>query len=464
MEPRPVQRLADIDVAEAGDAPLVEQGCLERRAPAGEQRPQPPARQLRPERLDAEAGEAGMLFERAPFDQVHEAEAPRVAVDQVLPVIGFEDQVVVALRLGRGAFAQHHPPGHAEMGEPRRTVVELREDILRAPSETFDTPALQARREALRQGKAQLCPALLNAPEPPARKRPGQPPHHRLDFRQFRHGGEANAFRRREERQGSAAYRRRRGWIIFPGMSGQANDSVDFGFRDVPRDDKARLVRGVFDSVAPRYDLMNDLMSLGVHRLWKAALVRALRPRPGMALLDVAGGTGDIAVAAVAEGAQAVVVDINEDMAAAGRDRALDRGRLDVGWAVADAEALPFADMSQDAVTIAFGLRNVTGRGKALSEMRRVLKPGGRFFCMEFSHVEAPALRNLYERYAFGVLPRLGALVAGDADAYRYLAESIARFPDREALAASMRAAGFGRVRWSILSGGIVALHRGWRL
>ena len=247
-------------------------------------------------------------------------------------------------------------------------------------------------------------------------------------------------------------------------MSGAGDESVDFGFRDVPRGDKARLVRGVFDSVAPRYDLMNDLMSFGVHRLWKAALVRALRPRPGMALLDVAGGTGDIAVAAAAEGARAVVVDINEDMASAGRDRALDRGCTDVGWAVADAEALPFPDMSQDAVTIAFGLRNVTGREKALSEMRRVLKPGGRFFCMEFSQVAAPALRAVYERYAFGVLPRLGALVAGDADAYRYLVESIARFPDRETLATSMRACGFGQVRWSILSGGVVALHRGWRL
>ncbi len=247
-------------------------------------------------------------------------------------------------------------------------------------------------------------------------------------------------------------------------MSGTSGDRVDFGFREVPREDKAGLVRGVFDSVAPRYDLMNDLMSFGIHRLWKAALVRALCPRPGMALLDVAGGTGDVAVAAAAGGARAVVVDINADMVSTGRDRALDRGCLDVGWAVADAEALPFADMSQDAVTIAFGLRNVTGRERALAEMRRVLKPGGRFLCMEFSQVEAPALRALYERYAFGMLPRLGALVAGDAEAYRYLAQSIARFPDREALAACMRAAGFGRVRWSILSGGVVALHRGWRL
>ena len=251
---------------------------------------------------------------------------------------------------------------------------------------------------------------------------------------------------------------------MFRAMSGRADDSVDFGFRDVPRGDKAGLVREVFDSVAPRYDLMNDLMSFGVHRLWKAALVRALRPRPGMALLDVAGGTGDIAVAAAAEGAEAVVVDINADMAAAGRNRALDRGCLEVGWAVADAEALPFPDMSQDAVTIAFGLRNVTGRERALAEMRRVLKPGGRFFCLEFSQVAAPTLRAVYERYAFGVLPRLGAMVAGDAEAYRYLAESIARFPDREALAGLMGAAGFGRVRWSILSGGVVALHRGWRL
>ncbi len=247
-------------------------------------------------------------------------------------------------------------------------------------------------------------------------------------------------------------------------MSGTGNDSVDFGFRDVARADKTRLVRRVFDSVAPHYDLMNDLMSFGIHRLWKAALVRALRPHPGMALLDVAGGTGDIAAAAARKGAQAVVVDINEDMAAAGRDRAVDRGYLDIGWAVADAEALPFPDMSQDAVTIAFGLRNVTGREIALAEMRRVLKPGGRFFCLEFSQVEAQALNALYVRYAFGALPRLGALVAGDANAYRYLAESIARFPDRKALAAGMRAAGFVRVGWHIFSGGVVALHHGWRL
>jgi len=247
-------------------------------------------------------------------------------------------------------------------------------------------------------------------------------------------------------------------------MSGLQGETADFGFRDVPKEDKARLVSGVFDSVAPRYDLMNDLMSFGVHRLWKAALIRALRPAPGMAVLDVAGGTGDIAAAAAARGADVVVVDINAGMTAAGRDRAVDRGRLDIAWTVGDAEALPFPDMSQDAVTIAFGLRNITRRDRALREMRRVLKPGGRFFCLEFSAVAAPALRAVHARYVFRVLPRLGALVAGDADAYRYLAESIARFPDRRTLADLMGASGFEQVRWRTLSGGIAALHRGWRL
>ena len=246
---------------------------------------------------------------------------------------------------------------------------------------------------------------------------------------------------------------------------GEARDGfTDFGDRQVPETEKAGLVRAVFDSVAPRYDLMNDLMSFGLHRLWKAALIRALRPEPGLRLLDVAAGTGDVALAAAERGAEVVALDVNAGMTAAGRDRALDRGRTDVAWAVGDAEALPFADRSLDAVTIAFGLRNVTRRERALAEMRRVLRPGGRFFCLEFSQVAAPALRRLHARYTAEALPRLGRLVAGDGEAYRYLAESIARFPDRETLAAMMRDGGFERVGWRALSGGAVALHRGWRL
>ena len=238
-------------------------------------------------------------------------------------------------------------------------------------------------------------------------------------------------------------------------------------YREVPREDKAPLVRQVFDSVASRYDLMNDLMSLGIHRLWKAALVDMVAPRAGQALLDVAGGTGDVAFRLQdrAPRARIGVCDINEQMLSVGRDRAIDAGRLaGLDWTVGNAEALPFADRSFDAYTIAFGLRNVTDIDAALAEARRVLKPGGRFFCLEFSHVVLPALQQIYDRYSFTVLPLLGGIVAGDKQAYRYLAESIRRFPDQQALLDRMAAAGLERARFRNMTGGVVAIHSGWRL
>ena len=243
---------------------------------------------------------------------------------------------------------------------------------------------------------------------------------------------------------------------------------TDFGFRDVSEDEKTRLVRAVFDHVAGRYDLMNDLMSGGIHRRWKAELIDRLRPRPGEILLDLAGGTGDIArrfLGRAGKSGQVVVCDINASMVAAGRDRALDDGVLKgITWLVGDAEALPLVDASVDCCSISFGLRNMTHKQKALEEARRVLKPGGRFFCLEFSRVEAPLLRRLYDLYSFTVLPRLGAMVARDHDAYRYLVESIRRFPPQAELAAMMGRAGFEQVSWRNLSGGIAAIHSGWRL
>jgi len=244
---------------------------------------------------------------------------------------------------------------------------------------------------------------------------------------------------------------------------------ADFGFRSVAASDKAALVRDVFSRVASRYDLMNDLMSAGVHRLWKAAMIDWLRPRPGMRLLDVAGGTGDIAFRIhqrLGPGrAWVAVCDANREMLAVGRDRALDRGLLaGLDWVAGDAEALPFADASIDAYTIAFGLRNVTRPERALAEARRVLRPGGRFLCLEFSHVAPPGLAAAYDAYSFRLLPLLGEIVAGDRAAYEYLVESIRRFPDQKRLAAMMTAAGLDRVAWRDLSGGIAALHSGWRL
>lgn len=244
--------------------------------------------------------------------------------------------------------------------------------------------------------------------------------------------------------------------------------STHFGFQSVPERDKARRVRGVFDSVATRYDVMNDLMSGGLHRLWKRFTIAQADVRPGMRVLDVAGGTGDLARAfakLVGDRGQVWLTDINAAMLAIGRDRLLDDGRFAPQAPVAqcDAERLPFADGSFDRVTVAFGLRNMTDKARALAEMRRVLKPGGKLLVLEFSKVWKP-LEKLYDVYSFQVLPRLGARIAGDADSYRYLAESIRVHPDQPALGAMMTAAGLERIRWFNLAGGVVALHEGWRL
>jgi len=240
---------------------------------------------------------------------------------------------------------------------------------------------------------------------------------------------------------------------------------VDFGFRQVPVSEKAGMVRAVFDSVASRYDLMNDLMSLGIHRVWKQIFVSDLDPRPRHELLDLAGGTGDISFGWLGRGGGPVILsDINAAMLSVGRDRAMDRGFAgSVSLLVADAETLPLPDRVVDRVSIAFGLRNCTNKDAVLAEARRVLKPGGRFLCLEFSRVQVAALMPVYDAWSFKVLPRLGGLVAKDSDSYRYLAESIRTFPDQETLAGMMRKAGFARVSVRNLSGGIAAIHAGWR-
>lgn len=244
------------------------------------------------------------------------------------------------------------------------------------------------------------------------------------------------------------------------------DESTDFGFERVAAREKGKRVREVFDSVAARYDLMNDLMSLGVHRLWKRDFVAALDPRPNHSLLDLAAGTGDIGIAwRVRGGGPAILSDINESMLRVGRERAGKRGwQAALGFVVADAEALPLPDRCVDRVSMAFGLRNCTHKDRVLAEARRVLKPGGRFFCLEFSKLRIAALDSLYDRWSFSVLPEIGARVASDRDSYRYLAESIRMFPSQEKLAAMMGEAGFERVAWRNLSGGIAAIHSGWRL
>jgi demethylmenaquinone methyltransferase/2-methoxy-6-polyprenyl-1,4-benzoquinol methylase len=250
-------------------------------------------------------------------------------------------------------------------------------------------------------------------------------------------------------------------------MASDEGDTTHFGFRTVGADQKAGLVQGVFSRVASKYDVMNDLMSAGVHRLWKDAMMDWLAPRPGQRLIDVAGGTGDIAFRFLtrAPGASAVVVDLTEPMLVEGRARAEAAamgGALD--WVVGDAMALPFADASFDVYTISFGIRNVTRIEAALAEAHRVLRPGGRLMVLEFSRMVSPPLQWAYDRYSFNVIPVMGQIVAGDRDSYQYLVESIRRFPEQERFAGMIREAGFGQVRFRNLSMGIAALHSGWKI
>ena len=244
------------------------------------------------------------------------------------------------------------------------------------------------------------------------------------------------------------------------------DDTIDFGFQTVERAAKAGLVRGVFDSVASRYDIMNDVMSGGVHRLWKTAMIDWLAPQPDQHLVDLAGGTGDISLRFLkAGGGSACITDINQAMLQAGQQRAqAQRHAAQLRWCVCNAEALPMANATADFVTIAFGLRNVTDRQAALEEAYRILKPGGRFLCLEFSHVQNRPLAKLYDAFSFKLLPVMGQVIAGDAVSYRYLVESIRQFPSKEVLADMLAAAGFAQIRVRSLSAGIACIHSGWKL
>lgn len=240
-------------------------------------------------------------------------------------------------------------------------------------------------------------------------------------------------------------------------------DKVSFGFEDVPPDEKTRRVGSVFASVASRYDLMNDLMSGGMHRLWKAQFVRRVKPRRGEAILDMAGGTGDIAFRMAESGARVTVADISREMLDVGIERARKQGLEDLVWAQANAEALTFTDRSFDAYTIAFGIRNVTHVQQALDEAHRVLRIGGRFFCLEFSTTAWPGFARLHDTYSMQVVPRIGRAVARDEESYRYLVESIRRFPNMAAFTGMIEKAGFTQVKAEPILGGLVAIHSGWK-
>jgi len=249
-------------------------------------------------------------------------------------------------------------------------------------------------------------------------------------------------------------------------MSAQKK-TIDFGFTEVPLDEKVKKVKSVFDSVATNYDIMNDVMSLGIHRIWKKHTIELSGIRPGNVVLDLAGGTGDLTKAfakKVGKSGKVVLADINENMVSVGRDRLINEGIIgNVEYAITDAEALTFPDNTFDLVTIAFGLRNVTNKDQALAEMYRVLKPGGQLMVLEFSKVHQPMLAKAYDFYSFNILPKMGKFIADDEASYQYLAESIRMHPDQETLKQMMLTAGFDKADFTNMSEGIVALHRGWK-
>ena len=242
------------------------------------------------------------------------------------------------------------------------------------------------------------------------------------------------------------------------------SDQVSFGYEDVDQQEKTRRVGEVFSGLAKKYDVMNDAMSAGMHRLWKDRFVRRVKPQPGEAILDMAGGTGDIAFRLAEQGAEVTVSDINQQMLDVGIERALKRGIDGLVWSRQNAEELTFPDRMFDAYTIAFGIRNVTHIDKALAEAHRVLKFGGRFFCLEFSTTEWPGFKEVYDLYSHKLVPKIGQAIAGDADSYRYLIESIRRFPPMAEFEAMVRRAGFIRTKVEPIMGGLVAIHSGWKV
>lgn len=456
---RPVQAFADVNVAESGDHALIEQGHFDRPAFAGESRIQRHGVEAVSQRIGSQMGEQFVIIQFFGLDQGHEPEAAGIAKPDGAR-IQLEIHMVMGPRRRQAVAENGHPSRHAQVYDECPPVIQCNEDVLGPPPQMQNPAVFKARRHIAWKGNSEIPAPDDRARDRSAFHRRRQPPAHGFNFGQFGHGNKVAV-------SGGFRY----GPLMAkqpPGTQGESasGETASFGFRNVGADEKPKMVRAVFDSVSARYDLMNDLMSGGVHRLWKGALLDRVKPRPGDHLLDVGGGTGDIAFRFIERGGGSVTVcDINRNMLEAGRDRGLDHGVLrEVTWICGDAEQLPIADGSVETFATAFCFRNVTDLPAALSEARRVLTPGGRFLCLEFSKVILPVLSELYDAYSFRVLPALGELVANDREAYQYLAESIRRFPGQAEYETMIRAAGLDMVKYTNLSGGIAAIHEGWRI
>ena len=474
-EMRPMERFRDIDIAEPGDESLIHQRRLESRSPPRKSGAQMIGRKHLAQGLGTEIAEQGVRLEPVRFGEREKPEAAGVVEHQPLAGVGREHDMVMrtgSIVIGAGAH-QADAPGHAEMEDQHRSAGRRNERVFAATGDRGHASTLEPGREIARNRAPEIAPADGDPLQATPQEVRPQAAAYGLHFRQFRHPRHSSF--PRIAMLASGVLIRYGPPAPFHGTTRMSSTpepgsgTAQFGSRLVPESEKGRLVRGVFESVADRYDLMNDLMSGGLHRLWKASLVDSLAPRPGMRLIDVAGGTGDIAfrfLRASAGGGHVTVVDINEAMLGVGRRR-LARAPIpgEIEWLCGDAEALPVADRRFDAYTIAFGIRNVTHRDRALAEARRVLAYGGQFLCLEFCpRLALPLLDRLYDRYSERVIPALGRWIAGDAGSYVYLVESIRRFPPPEAFAEEIAGAGFDRVGYRLLSGGVCAIHSAWKI
>lgn len=452
-DPCLMQRFADIDVAKAGHDLLIKQQRLHRARTTGKSHGQICSRKIRAERFRAKRRESRKTIKRYSRNQIDRPESPRI-VQSHCPVGRFQDQVVVLFDYIR---IEPPPARHAEVKDHRVAAISIDQAIFRAAPKPGNHGSCHPLPEISRDWTAQIGTSGFHRYKPLPKQGRLKTAHGRFDFWKLRHHIAAKM--RLRARQGLA-----RGTSLPIWRIGMNEENVSFGYEDIAAEEKTARVGGVFSNVASSYDIMNDAMSGGMHRLWKDRFVRRVKPGAGETILDMAGGTGDIAFRLAKSGAAITVADINAEMLQVGRERAEKRKIAGLVWAQENAEELSFEDKSFDAYTIAFGIRNVTHIQKALEEAHRALKRGGRFFCLEFSTTLWPGFAEAYDLYSHKLVPKIGQVLAKDEDSYRYLIESIRRFPDMQAFKAMIEDAGFVQCKVEPMLGGLVAIHSGYRI
>lgn len=465
------QHLADIDIAQPRHQMLIEQRGLDRRVAPGKPRHQIGFVKFIAQRLWPQHRQQRMRLRRGRRHQIHRAKAAGVIEGHARAALQIKHHMVMFRRCRMGVMERtqnragnQHPPRHAQMDQQAFPAGQIGQNVFRPAAQRLDPCAGQALGHAGWKGPAQIGAVDLRLKNKAARHHRLQPATDGFNLGQFGHSVPLDSWAHCSAR--IAPYK------VWQKQWRQVQMTDDeqkthFGFQTVNEAEKAGMVHGVFTRVASKYDIMNDVMSMGIHRIWKDAMMDWLAPRPGQRLLDVAGGTGDVSFRFLnrAPGAHATVLDMTESMLVEGRQRAEASDMADrLDWVVGDAMALPFKANTFDVYTISFGIRNVTRVQDALNEAYRVLRPGGRLMVLEFSQLPNATMQKAYDLYSFNVIPVMGQIIANDRDSYQYLVESIRKFPDQDTFAAMIRRAGFGQVSYRNLSLGIAALHSGWKL